>query len=92
MNTSHAPGSFRVIATEANISVVSQDGIHVSDIEGYGATHETNKANAVLLASAPDLLAALKAMLRASIDPMGLNAANAAALARQAIAKAKGEA
>jgi hypothetical protein len=88
MNTSHTPGSFRVIATEANTSVVSQDGIHISDIDGYGATHETNKANGALLASAPDLLAALELVYA--------NAAESPEWIRErigpAIAKAKGDA
>ena len=43
-------------------SVVTVDGLHVADVASYGASIATRNANARLIAAAPELLAALKAI------------------------------
>jgi hypothetical protein len=83
-------------------SVVSIDGLHVCDANGYGATDERSNANAALISAAPDLLAALEELLveryaleePEEFDENGrwTSSSPASVKARAAIAKAKGEA
>ena len=87
-NQKHTPGPWRV---NAPASVVSIDGLHVCDVNGYGATDERKQADASLISAAPDLLAALEELLADKYlsDPIN---ADRMANARAAILKAKGEA
>lgn len=53
------PGPWKVVD---RWSVVSADGLHVAEVNGYGAMFETREANARLIAVAPELaMAALSA-------------------------------
>ena len=54
----HTPGPWTT--TENTFGVVSVDGIQICDVRGNGPTDETNEANGSLIASAPELLAALE--------------------------------
>lgn len=58
---------------------------------GENENHETAKANANLIAAAPDLLKALEMMVFASVVH-GYEADSSVPIARAAIAKARGEA
>jgi hypothetical protein len=60
MSAKHTPGPWHV---NAPASVVSIDGLHVCDINGYGATDERKRADAALISAAPDLLAAAETAL-----------------------------
>jgi len=60
-----------------------------ADEDGYAASIAyCHPINAPLISSAPELLAALQALLHAQIDPMGTKAAKACSQAYLAIAKA----
>ena len=96
-NGKHTPGPWHV----AGVSVTSADGLHVCDVNGYGATDETKRANAALIAAAPDMLEALRGLLAeryALEEPEQFDAAGnwtsdspASEKARAAIRKATGE-
>ena len=67
MKTEHTKGPWKShVAHELlNVvtdSVVTVDGLHVADVASYGASIATRNANAHLIAAAPDLLHALKAI------------------------------
>ena len=87
--TQHTPGPWFSIAT-SNIghnAVVDADGFTVCSPSPMGA------GNARLIAAAPDLLAALEAFVGARKgDGNGWTLDSLEALAREAIAKAKGNA
>ena len=101
--TKHTQGPWRAhVAHELlNVvtdSVVSGDGLHVADVASYGASIATRNANAHLIAAAPELLHALKCLVRETsflIHGDGTNGAIVANEIRNAIAtigKAKGNA
>lgn len=54
-NSKHTPGPWQ---TSGDYSVCSESGLHITGVLGYGALPETNRANARLIAAAPELLAA----------------------------------
>ena len=91
MKTQHTPGPWHIseCATQNTLAgICSESGLHITDISGYGQTEEQNQANARLIASAPDLLAALYSI---ATDPSAIySGANAhiGDIARAAIAKA----
>ena len=101
MKTEHTQGPWKShVAHELlNVvadSVVSVDGLHVADVASYGASIATRNANAHLIAAAPELLHALKCLVRETsflIHGDGTNGAIVANEIRNAIAtigKAKG--
>ena len=86
MSAKHTPGPWHI---NAPASVVSIDGLHVCDVNGYGATDERKQADARLISAAPDLLAALEYIMAWDSD---WTVEQARTMARAAILKAKGEA
>jgi len=96
----HTPGPWRVTGgptPRGNAAgVCSVDGLHVTDVHGYGTSIETDHANARLIAAAPDLLAALENVSAKLERLCGVSYPDAIALdlsqARAAIARAKGQA
>ena len=64
MNTSkHTPGPWHLseCATQTTrAGIVSVDGLHITDVNGYGMTDSQNQANATLLAAAPAMYEALQ--------------------------------
>ena len=69
MNTSkHTPGPWHLseCATQTTrAGIVSVDGLHITDVNGYGMTDSQNQANATLLAAAPAMYEALQAIVQA---------------------------
>ena len=67
MNTSkHTPGPWHLseCATQTTrAGIVSVDGLHITDVNGYGMTDSQNQANATLLAAAPAMYEALRLLL-----------------------------
>ena len=64
--TKHTPGPWHLseCATQTTrAGIVSVDGLHITDVNGYGMTDSQNQANATLLAAAPAMYEALKAAL-----------------------------
>ena len=62
----HTPGPWHLseCATQTTrAGIVSVDGLHITDVNGYGMTDSQNQANATLLAAAPAMYEALKAAL-----------------------------
>jgi hypothetical protein len=97
MNTKHTPGPWAV--DEKNGTTVKSGILFVADCDGMGdvTRQETSRANARLVASAPELLQALKAcaFIVESIAHMQGREADLlpiADAARAAISKATGEA
>jgi hypothetical protein len=85
-------------------SVNTESGLHVCDVASYGASPTQRNANARLIAAAPDLLAALGALLAEryacgavdgseefDADGNWTCTSPASAMARVALARAKGE-
>jgi hypothetical protein len=92
MNGTHTPGPWRL---SSPLGISSVDGLHVCDVVGYGATEKRNLENAALIAAAPELLAALEGLLHGTRRPIDeadwhREREEASAIARAAIAKAKG--
>ena len=92
MNAKYTPGPWLV----NGVSVHTEDNQRIVG-PGIGVPNEEAKANACLIATAPDLLEALKALLEVSIEPgmQDIDAwkrdkRHAEALARVAIAKVEG--
>ena len=54
------PGPWTSTTGPSFATVHNVNGLHVTDIKGYGCTQEQNGANARLIAAAPDLLTALE--------------------------------
>lgn len=95
-------------ATDAEIAVVTRDERVIGDREDCCFTRDEMEAHAVMLAAAPDLLAALESLLgfcashtgggcangaeSASCDAFNADPAGTVESARAAIAKARGEA
>lgn len=82
MNTTHTPGSWVVSPTKHRTLIVSEEGFQVAAVE------EVNGADANLMSAAPDLLAALQAVLPYLKGTESFAAQEAQA--RAAIAKATG--
>ena len=62
----HTPGPWHLseCATQTTrAGIVSVDGLHITDVNGYGMTDSQNQANATLLAAAPAMYEALKGMV-----------------------------
>ena len=90
----HTPGPWRVVDSWNDYMVEGQNGEEIIWQDGPHNTPTINKANARLIAAAPDLLEALESMLQSflitqSLDDYPIDAP--CNKARAAIAKAKGE-
>ena len=72
MNTSkHTPGPWHLseCATQTTrAGIVSVDGLHITDVNGYGMTDSQNQANATLLAAAPAMYEALRSIPDHALD------------------------
>lgn len=90
--TKHTPGTWTTtgVEVESHQSGMSLILADVSDVPGGWGGNRV--ANARLMAAAPDLLIACEALVALQRLPGCAELANAAALARYAIAKATGEA
>lgn len=93
----HTPGPWKIVDAWNDHMVEGQNGEEIIWQDGPHDTPTINKANACLIAAAPDLLEALYAMLSYTADlnaNQGFDEYDHAAVknARAAIAKAKGEA
>lgn len=86
MTTKHTPGPWKPIRDLSSKMV----GIWADDGEGWVGEVET-MADAKLIAAAPDLLAALEAIMATRFTPWREDAVKANSVASAAIAKAKGE-
>ena len=99
--TEHTPGPWTARKDDyskhmINITGPNGAGDSVCRVKGYAAYREEAKANAFLMAAAPDLLEALVYQTEVldahnQCKPHSLGMANAVEKARAAIAKAKGE-
>ncbi len=97
MNTAkHTPGPWHLseCATQTTkAGIVSMDGLHITDVYGYGMTDSQNQANAHLIAAAPAMYEALQIMVKAAnvdeIDPLVMFAS--IERAKGALAQAEGE-
>ena len=78
----HTPGPWHATLHQ----VGDENNVRVADCYSLEKGHDTARANARLIAAAPDLLAALEALLLLA-DPCE----SAVGVARAAIAKARGE-
>jgi hypothetical protein len=96
-NTKFTPGPWEVDRNNvhtAQIAVIhhclGNDWVEVWSPDAFGASEEMNEANARLIAAAPDLYAALVALL---LEPPGAIRISDAVLVQcsDAIAKARGE-
>lgn len=92
----HTPGDWIV---SGDSIVTSDETICIATIEtdgGYEATRDEREANSRLIAAAPELLEALKAVIKdvcvpQSDHPWAIQQREAHELARKAIAKAEGQ-
>jgi hypothetical protein len=68
MNTTkHTPGPWHLseCATQTTkAGIVSIDGLHITDVNGYGMTDSQNQVNAHLIAAAPAMYEALVETMR----------------------------
>lgn len=89
MSTQYTPGPWRIGTPPPNgeQTIGTLNGLMVA-VATTGAEMEETKANARLIAAAPELLEALQSVLENCLDSEGLCAAHAKA--RAAIAKAEG--
>ena len=89
MSTEYTPGPWRIGTPPPNgeQTIGTLNGLMVA-VATTGAEMEETKANARLIAAAPELLEALQSVLDNCLDSEGLCAAHAKA--RAAIAKATG--
>ena len=89
MNTEHTPGPWHVDYTQG---IVTKDGAPIAYV--YNDYSDTPLPDACLIAAAPDLLAALKAMVSAYAGQVQNDGSYAVidVSARDAIAKAEGKA
>lgn len=98
-NAAHTPGAWRI--TDDFIGVHDQQGRCIADMDSEGAPdigYDESLANAHLIAAAPDMLAALEALLEGTCEAMSFldthlveHLKPLADAAERAIAKAKGE-
>ena len=98
MNTSkHTPGPWHLseCATQTTrAGIVSVDGLHITDVNGYGMTDSQNQANATLLAAAPAMYEALQTLveyLSTQVPADTLDDWKHVFAARQALAQAEGK-
>lgn len=99
MNNKHTPGPWEAEARQHGMAIYANyknaPSEYLALINGYEESKEDrdrNRANARLMASAPDLLSALERVLECHRLKISLNTnAGAVEQARAAIAKAKGE-
>ena len=95
MKAQFTPGPWKIFKHPAPDCSVRSIGTEESDFHcAFASVYLNVKANAALIAAAPDLLAALESILR-SAEPMndGLHAVNSESIeaGRVAIAKVRGE-
>lgn len=84
-NAQHTPGPWRTGGKDGRI-IYAADGFAVADATVFHGRHEgEHSENARLIAAAPELLAALERIAELSYD------SEATRVAREAIAKARGE-
>ena len=89
----HTPGPWQSFADDQGHDIIAEDGAHIARVEPVNSLNpaEEQDANGNLLAAAPDLLAALKALLH-QCEYMGAPADHPdMAAATAAIAKAEGK-
>lgn len=88
----HTPGPWKIVDAWNDYMVEGQNGEEIIWQDGPHDTPTINKANARLIAAAPDLLEALITLNDACRTPSQIGVLHGLELARAAIAKAKGEA
>jgi len=94
----HTPGPWHIGKRAADVAIYGHKGEEVAKILDFFNDDEENKANACLIAAAPELLAALKVLIDCAADldqsgtPNGMKNCYALAKSRAAIRKAKGNA
>ena len=91
-DSTHTPGPWGLSKTEwASHAVLADDDVEVCFVCAGEHDAETELANARLIAAAPDMLAALRAMVTA--EKYGTTATHDSAMmaVRDALAKAEGE-
>jgi hypothetical protein len=83
----HTPGPWEIERTaHVDLWITAPDGRHIVGTVSCGGDQKTEgRANARLIAAAPDMLAALEAVIHAAFEPTW------AQLVADAIARAKGE-
>ena len=93
--TAHTPGPWKA---NAGGQIISEDGTEISLVMNHDGDDSPTSANAALLETAPDLLAALDEIVRANDAALLVNgtvdsvyAMKMIATARAAIARAKGK-
>ena len=89
----HTPGPWHLseCATQTTkAGIVSIDGLHITDVNGYGMTDSQNQVNAHLIAAAPAMYEALQLMVHAAQCGL-VQAPRNIELARQALAQAEGK-
>jgi hypothetical protein len=94
MNThTHTQGNWHVGKRAADIAVYGGKGEEIAKILGFFNPDEENKANARLIASAPELLAHLEMLVFGIAEGVSIPKDGAAiTAAREVIQKARGEA
>jgi len=94
MTIKHTPGPWTAIDVEGNPSrsFTIDAGVHIGSLAVWPVAADEMQANARLIASAPDLLAALQSIVASADANCGDSLANAIDTARAAIAKAGGAA
>jgi hypothetical protein len=94
MNThTHTQGKWHVGKRAADIAIYGGKGEEIAKILGFFNPDEENKANARLIASAPELLAHLEMLVFGIAEGVSIPKDGAAiTAAREAIQKARGEA
>ena len=90
--TKHTPAPWHVGGKDEQI-IYGEDGWAIADAKVYhGKDGHNSRANARLIAAAPELLAALESIIKAKDEGMILlDTGKSIKAAREAIAKAKGE-
>ena len=96
MNTKFTKGPWRAEQTierdDVFLDICAEDSSVVSDVGVNGATEEQRRANAALIASAPELYEALENALPYLWSHKGQGARRAEEIAEAALKKARGEA
>lgn len=96
MNTKFTKGPWFAEQTieldDVFLDICAEDSSVVSDIGVNGATEEQRRANAALIASAPELYGALEQIAALYIDDRSSAMHKALCIANKALKKARGEA
>lgn len=96
MNTKFTKGPWFVEQTierdDVFLDICAEDSSVVSDVGVNGATEEQRRANAALIASAPELYEALEQIAALYIDDRSSAMHKALCIANKALKKARGEA